>query len=222
MARYSISPSSCDEAGEPGILHAAALLGGDGMQDPLGEHGVFGKGHLIGGGDHPAQQVHAPGPTGPREKFPRDPGEGAFEVQCVEALRQGVQQRGAEFVDAALIRQYRAQLTLAPDGRRRLAGDDGELPVVERPGRTRPDHGRAEADRGDVALADRAQADRDAQLPGVQPALVGVRDCARVAQRGGLGGVLRRERGPQDDRPFRAQLGVATHVGRDGRGVPNE
>ena len=93
--------------------------------------------------------------------------------------------------------------------RRALVGEDGRAgargatvrsrssPPVDRPDSwlevpllARADDRRAEADRGDVTLADAAQADREASLPGAKPALVGMQHRARIAQRRPLDGVL--------------------------------
>ena len=91
-------------------------------------------------------------------------------------------------------------------------------PIISGPSRSssrivvvRAEDRRAEADRGDVPLADLPQADRHPQLAGLEAALVGVRHHRRVAQRRGLDRVLVAEVGPDQGAGGRRQLDVRRH-----------
>ena len=79
----------------------------------------------------------------------------------------------------------------SPAARRRAAGRlAGRVRSTNVQVRSGPTTRGGEADRGDVALADRAQADGDAGGAGRQAVLVGMKERAGIAQRGGLDGVL--------------------------------
>ena len=88
---------------------------------------------------------------------------------------------------------------------------------LERPLRARSDGGPDEADRGQVAFADRAQAQGDPGLPGQQSALIRVQDRARIAQRHRLDRVLRGESRPQQQGPGRRQFARVVQVRADDR-----
>ena len=98
----------------------------------------------------------------------------------------------------------------------------------ERPGRVDRDHAAgvddagAEADRRAVALADLADAHHEAQLAVGEARLVGCRDHRRVAQRGGLHGVLVGERGAEQQAPVAGQLGPGRQPVGDAVGVAPE
>jgi hypothetical protein len=89
------------------------------------------------------------------------------------------------------------------------ADDQRTRALRESPLAVRIDHGFCESDGGDVALADLPERHREAQLAVAQPALVGMREGAWIAERRSLHGVLRGEARAEQE------LGVAAHVCAD-------
>ncbi len=72
-----------------------------------------------------------------------------------------------------------------------------------------------------MAFADRAEAHGHPQLPRLEPGLIGVLDGARVAHRRGLGGVLGRHAGAEDQGSGGGQ-GGAVDPGGDDRSVSDQ
>ena len=146
-----------------------------------------------------------------------------LEISALELGGEGVQDGLGELIEMALVGEDGLQVRPAPAGRGRVRHGDRQEPRLEGPLRARADDRRAEADRGDVPLADAPQAERHPGLARAQAALVGVQDRARVAQGRALRRVLRGEGRAQQQRARRRQLTRLLDVrGDDRRMAPQE
>ena len=182
MARYSTVPSSSvnrvNRASSMPLLSSAA----DGDKTRCPRSSVGGEGGVVGRRDHLAQQVDGGRGTSPGQQVAVRLGQRPLEISAFELGGEGVQDGLGEFIEMALVGEDGPQVRPAPAGRRCVRRGDRQEPRLEGPLRARADDGRAEADRGDVPLADAPHAERDPRLASAQAALVGAQHRARVAQ----------------------------------------